>query len=94
MRSLSSRPRLEDIAKVVGMSRWHFHRRFKAHFGETPSRALVRHQLEESKRLMLAGEPLTRVARRTGFLHQSHFSTRFKRETGKTPTQWLGRRRG
>jgi AraC-like DNA-binding protein len=88
-RSVRSRPRLADLARVAHMTPFHFHRRFKACFGETPLQAVTRHQIQEAKRLMLAGQALAEVARATGFSHQTHFSSRFKQVTGATPMRWL-----
>ena len=88
-RHLASRPRLPDMAGAAGMSRFHFHRRFKLHFGETPKAAVTRLQIDEARRLMRRGVPMRDVARACGFPHQSHFCSQFKRFTGLTPTLWL-----
>jgi AraC-like DNA-binding protein len=93
-RSAASRPRLPDLAEAAGQSKWHFLRRFKLCFGETPLQATARHQVEKAKRLMLEGAPLAKVARKTGFSNQSHFCSRFKQMTGTTPTGWLRGRCG
>ena len=88
-RSQGRPPRLPDLAEASGMSPWHFHRRFTSCFGETPLQASTRQMVETAKRLMLEGENLAEVARRSGFSTQSHLSNRFKVLTGMTPSRWL-----
>ena len=82
-------PRLSEIARVAHFSEYHFHRLFRKRFGRTPKQTLIELQIEEAKRLMLAGQRPSEVARRTGFSHQSHLTSRFKLATGQTPKQWL-----
>ena len=88
-RSFHRRPRLAELAALAGLSQFHFHRRFKARFGETPRQMTARLQIEHAKRLIAQGVPLHDVAARCGFSHHSHFSTRFKRATGTQPSRWL-----
>jgi AraC family transcriptional regulator len=88
-RTFHRRPRLQDLAAAAGMSRFHFHRRFKQHFGETPLRMTARLQIELAKRLIRGGVPMSEVASRCGFSHQAHFSARFKQVTGLSPSRWL-----
>lgn len=87
-RNYRKRLRLADVAKVTGFSTFHFHRRFKLLFGETPQEVITRLRIEQAQRLMLKGEPLERVGRRLGFNSQSHFTMRFKRATGIPPGRW------
>ena len=82
-------PRLSEIARVAHFSEYHFHRLFRKRFGKTPKQCLVELQIEEAKRLMLAGQRPSDAARRAGFSHQSHLTARFKVVTGATPRQWL-----
>jgi AraC-like DNA-binding protein len=80
---------LRDAADVARLSPFYFHRLFRAHFRETPKDVSRRAQVEEAKRLILAGVPLREVSKRAGFAHQSHLSTRFRQIVGVTPTEWL-----
>ena len=86
-------PTLDEIAGVVGLSPFHFHRRFTERFGLTPKHLLYDLQLEEAERLLSDPKrPLTEIADACGFAHQSHFTSRFKQGTGLTPTAWRRRR--
>ena len=88
-REFRRNPRLSEIARVAHFSEYHFHRLFRKRFGRTPKHCLVELQIEEAKRLMLAGQRPSEAARHAGFSHQSHLTARFKNVTGVTPRQWL-----
>lgn len=84
-----SSPTLNDIAKQVHLSPFHFHRRFTELMGLTPKHFLLECQIHEAKtELMNKNKPLPQLATDTGFAHQSHFTSRFKQSTGLTPTRW------
>jgi AraC-like DNA-binding protein len=82
-------PTLTEIAKIVHLSPFHFHRRFTELFGLTPKHFLLECQIHDAKGHLLSGEKeLTKIAADCGFAHQSHFTSRFKQATGLTPTRW------
>ena len=82
-------PTLTEIAKVVHLSPFHFHRRFSELFGLTPKHFLLECQLHDAKQELMSGEKeLAKIAADCGFAHQSHFTSRFKQATGLTPTRW------
>ena len=82
-------PKVAEIAGGVGLSPFYFHREFTGLFGITPKRVLLELQIEKSKRLMLRGVPLAKVATTVGFNHQSHFTLRFRQFEGMPPARWL-----
>ncbi|MEL7239538.1 MAG: AraC family transcriptional regulator, partial [Planctomycetota bacterium] len=80
---------LDDVAKTVHLSPFHFHRRFAELLGVTPKHYMFDCQIAEAKRLLVEQEKdLREVAELCGFAHQSHFTSRFKQATGLTPTAW------
>jgi len=80
---------LDDVAKTVHLSPFHFHRRFAALLGVSPKHYMFDCQIAEAKRLLVEQEKdLREVAELCGFAHQSHFTSRFKQATGLTPTAW------
>lgn len=82
-------PSLGDIARVVHLSPFHFHRRFTELLGLTPKHFLLECQIYEAKRQLMARQKeLAEIAADCGFAHQSHFTSRFKQATGLTPTRW------
>jgi AraC-like DNA-binding protein len=82
-------PILNEIARTVHLSPFHFHRRFSDLLGMTPKHFLLDCQIQRAKAELLAQEKeLVKIATDCGFAHQSHFTSRFKQATGLTPTRW------
>ncbi|MDP9174614.1 MAG: AraC family transcriptional regulator [Planctomycetota bacterium] len=82
-------PTLNQIAKTVHLSPFHFHRRFADLLGITPKHFLLECQIFQAKKFLAEGEKdLVEIAKMCGFAHQSHFTSRFKQATGLTPTRW------
>jgi AraC-like DNA-binding protein len=82
-------PTLQEIARTVHLSPFHFHRRFSELLGITPKHYLFDCQIAHAKKLLLEGKTeLADIAKVCGFAHQSHFTSRFKQATGLTPTKW------
>lgn len=81
-------PSLEDIAREVGISRFHFLRLFKATTGLSPHAYLIMRRLELAKALIKQGYSLAQAAHEAGFADQSHMTRRFKAAYGVTPGQY------
>lgn len=82
-------PTLQEIARTVHLSPFHFHRRFTELLGLTPKHFLLDCQIAMAKRELVARQKeLSAIAAACGFAHQSHFTSRFKQATGLTPTRW------
>jgi AraC-like DNA-binding protein len=79
---------LEEIAREVGLSRFHFLRLFKAFTGLSPHAYLLLRRLELVKALIEQGYPLVQTAYEAGFADQSHMTRRFKSAYGITPGQY------
>jgi AraC-like DNA-binding protein len=82
---------LDEIAKVAGLSRFHFLKAFSAEFGLPPHTYQIQLRIERSLPLLRKGMCLTHVAETIGFNDQSHFIRHFKRVMGVTPGQYKGR---
>ncbi|TLP64394.1 helix-turn-helix transcriptional regulator [Parasedimentitalea maritima] len=80
--------RLYDMAKLAGISEYHFHRMFSLTCGMTPHNWVTRIRVELAKKL-LKQEPMAGVAVACGFSSQSHFIRRFKEQMGVTPGQYV-----
>ena len=77
---------LTELARVAGMSTFHFAREFKRTTGTTPHQYLMKFRIERAKALLAKSEiPLVEVGFRSGFSHQSHFTRLFRKLTGTTP---------
>ncbi len=87
--NFSSGINLSEVAGSVGLSPFHFHRRFSELLGTTPKHFLYDCQIAHAKRQLASGElELQEIAKSSGFSHQSHFTSRFRQATGLTPKAW------
>ncbi|MGL6045131.1 MAG: helix-turn-helix domain-containing protein [Vogesella sp.] len=88
MAQLDARHTLEDLATQLGLSRFAFLRQFKQRTGITPYAWLKRLRLEQGKKLLASGLPVSEVALAVGFFDQSHFHHGFRLAYGLTPAQF------
>lgn len=78
--------RLEDLAGLVHLSRYHFLRKFHATTGMTPHRYLVRLRVERGAQLLRTTRlTVLDVASRCGYASPGRFSDAFRRHHGLTP---------
>lgn len=80
---------LDTVAARAGYSRYHFVRRFRDAYGETPGQYLARRRIERAQDLLRsAGLTVTEVCMLVGFTSLGTFCTRFKKQVGVTPTEF------
>jgi AraC family transcriptional regulator len=80
---------LTELARVAGVSPFHFAREFKRATGAAPHQYLIRVRVERAKALLAEGRlPLAEISLRAGFSSQSHFTRLFHRLTGETPKSY------
>ncbi|AXC15832.1 Transcriptional regulator, AraC family [Acidisarcina polymorpha] len=81
--------RLEELANLNSLSRYHFARAFRESLGETPYQYILKTRVQRAKRLLLVpGSTVSDVAARTGFSDPSQFTRMFRKITGATPLEW------
>ena len=84
--SFKSFPRVDRMAKVAGLSMYHFSRAFHQTEGQTPHACLIGRRLDFALVLLLkTGARVDFVADETGFSSASHFVSTFRRFLGTTP---------
>ena len=76
---------IRELADVAGLSTFHLIRVFRASFGLPPYKFLEHIRIQQARRLIRLGFPLTHVVHATGFSDQSHLTRYFKRIVGVTP---------
>ena len=79
---------LEDWAREMGMSSFHFMRAFRATTGLSPYQYVIDQRIQYARRLLEAGFTATYVATHLCFSSPSHFCVIFKQRTGLSPTAW------
>ena len=81
--------RLDELARVAGVSKGHLIQVARDHWKVTPIEYLWQRRLEKSAELLReTGLGISEVAYRTGFPNPFHFSRRFKQRFGQAPRAW------
>jgi AraC family transcriptional regulator len=85
---------LNDLAAEIGMSRFHFARRFRCATGITAHEFVLQARVERA-RIMLkrTSTPLPEIARQCGFADQSHLTREFNKRVGTTPGAYRSQKR-
>lgn len=80
---------MEELAKTVYLSKYHFLRVFRQHMGVSPYDYLTSVRISKAKELLnTSGEGLDTIAARVGFADGKSLIRRFKQLTGMTPSQY------
>jgi AraC-like DNA-binding protein len=79
---------IDELARLVELSRYHFIRAFRAAFGIPPHGYLNQVRLQHARKLLLAGRSAVEAAIESGFYDQSRLTNLFKRAYGVTPAQY------
>jgi transcriptional regulator GlxA family with amidase domain len=83
---IGTRLMVGELAALVRLSLSHFHRRFKATFGEPPALYIMRQRMRLAQDLLITTvAPLSHVALECGLYDQAHFSRAFRRNVGISP---------
>lgn len=80
---------LADLARIAGLSLFHFARVFKLATGETPYHFVGSRRLDRARSMLLNSDlPLAQLALACGFASQSHFTAAFTKATGVPPGRY------
>ena len=83
---------IEEVAREVGISPFHFIRQFEAVFGLTPHQFRIQSRLDRARRLLAMGQhSVTDVCMEVGFSSLGSFSTLFKQRIGESPSAYRRR---
>ena len=84
-------PSVDDVARRVRLSRFHFIRQFEAAFGSTPCAYRTQVRLMAAKVLLAQGKPVTEVCLEVGFSSLGSFSRLFQSRCGTAPSAYRRR---
>ena len=80
--------RLDELAALAGMSRYHLLRAFRSAYGLTPHAWQIDRRIARARRLLGQGMSLAETALDLGFADQSHFQRAFKQRVAATPGEY------
>ena len=78
---------LDELARHVGLSKYHLSRRFRAYTGQTVIHTLNLTRCIRAEQLIRAGHSVSAAAAACGFENLSYFSRTYKKLMGKLPSQ-------
>ncbi len=81
-------PSLDTLASAVGMSRFHFHRMFKAQTGVTPKAYATARRVSRIRNALQQSTTVTEAIYSAGFNSNSRFYESSNKTLGMTPTQY------
>jgi AraC family transcriptional regulator of adaptative response/methylated-DNA-[protein]-cysteine methyltransferase len=81
-------PSLETLARIAGMSRFHFHRVFKAVTGVTPKAYGAAHRARRLRQELTRSETVTEAIYGAGFNSSGRFYAAADQVLGMTPTDY------
>jgi AraC-like DNA-binding protein len=85
---------IAEIARVAGISPFHFIRQFESLFGLTPHQFRIRSRVDHAKLLLAKGHhSVTEVCMEVGFSSLGSFSDLFARQVGVAPSAYQRRAR-
>lgn len=79
---------IDDMSRIVFLSKYHLIRAFKSEAGLTPHRFQLQNRVRKAQRLLEGPATITEAALAAGFCDQSHFTRQFEKLVGLTPTDY------
>ncbi|MEX0905339.1 MAG: AraC family transcriptional regulator [Balneolaceae bacterium] len=77
---------LDSICREAYLSKFHFIRLFKKHYGRTPHQYVTRVRVAKAKKLIGSGMTVRGACLAVGYNSLTSFSTLFKKMTGSSPS--------
>lgn len=88
-KNLDGKINLDDLARKVYLSKYHYHRLFHKIAGESVARYITRRRMERAaEELVQTGQPIIDIALKYQYASQESFSRAFMRIYGLTPGKY------
>jgi AraC-like DNA-binding protein len=86
--------RVEELARMAGLSIYQLNRRLRSIFGITASQLITKTRIDAASAMLRRGStPIAEIANTCGYFDQSAFSRVFRRTAGLTPRSYRARHR-
>jgi AraC-like DNA-binding protein len=79
---------LDELAREVGLSKYHLAREFRRRVGRSPHAFLIERRLEGARELLRRGVSNAEAAARSGFSDQSHLHRAMRKRWGSSPSEF------
>lgn len=79
---------LDELSKMVHLSKYHFLRCFRDYFGMTPHKYWQNYRLNQARKAIASGMPIADAMYHFGFSDLSYFNRCFKPSFGTTPSRY------
>lgn len=80
---------VEDVVRIVPLSRRSLERRMRQYFGRSPSELIAELRVARIKQLLEGTDfPLKKIAWLAGFTHDEHMAVFFRRQVGEPPGKY------
>lgn len=87
--NLSSGATVEEFARSVFLSKYHFIRKFHGAFGMSPKQFIIHEKIRQAEyRLIYTKETVSQISEALGFATPSYFSKVFKQVSGFSPSDF------
>ena len=86
IKNYKKRLTIDDLAKIAGLSRTAFIKRFKEITGKSPKQYITQIRISEAKKLLYSDLSINKIAEETGFYDAAHFIKTFTNAVGISPT--------
>lgn len=87
--NLSTNITLNDMAKAVGLSKYHFAKKFQRHTGTSPMQYFLQKKVQYACHLLDSSQyTIKQIAKRLGYEDPYYFSRLFKKTMGLSPSQY------
>ena len=83
-----SRVLLTQAAREACLSQFHFHRLFRATFGQTPHEFLTKLRMDRARRMLASERTVTEVCFEVGYESLGSFSSKFRTVFGRSPVEF------
>lgn len=82
-------PPVAELARMTGLSEYHFIRVFREIMGATPRQYIIANRMNHAKYLLkTTGLPVGEIGGRVGYASESMFTAAFRRTQGMAPSQY------
>ncbi|WP_342572471.1 AraC family transcriptional regulator [Paenibacillus sp. FSL R5-0749] len=81
--------RVDQMARLAGLSVNHFIRTFKRQLNMTPIEYILKQRMAKAKQLLFSSDKIKEIAEQVGYRDEHYFSRVFKKNEGVAPTLYM-----